>query len=140
MQLNSAFYRKLALVSYLGLLMWVPVWHIMLAEPLGRSFEFEIFLGVMWTVPLLLPLKGILKAQPYTHAWANFIVMFYIIHGLTSVYAVENETLYAMIELILSTGMFVGCSVFARMRGKELGQGLPKLKEVMAEEKRRFER
>ncbi|GAB5380594.1 MAG: DUF2069 domain-containing protein [Aliiglaciecola sp.] len=140
MQLNTSFYRKLALISYFGLLIWVPIWHLFLAEPVGRSLQFEVFLAVVWTIPLLLPLRGIVKGLPYTHAWANFIVMFYIIHGLTSIYAVENETIYALIELIFSTGMFVGCSVYARKRGKELGQGLPKLKEVMAQEKQRFER
>ena len=54
-------------------------------------------------------------------------------------YAVPDERWYAVVEIILCTGMFVGCSAFARKRGHELGLGLKKLKEEMQEEKARFE-
>lgn len=140
MQSNTRFYRHLALWSCLSLLVWVPVWHVFLAQPVGRSEQFEWLLGAVWTLPLLLPLKGIVQGHPYTHAWANFIVMFYLIHGLTSLYAVDSERWYAIVELILAVAMFVGCSFFARLRGKELGLGLKKLKQEMAEEKQLFER
>ncbi|WJG11142.1 DUF2069 domain-containing protein [Aliiglaciecola sp. LCG003] len=139
MQLKTPFYRKLALTSYLLLLVWVPVWHLLLALPVGRTFQFEILLALVWTIPLLFPLRGMIAGKPYTHAWANFVVMFYLIHALTSIYAVENERIYAAIELLLSSGMFIGCSVYARMRGKELGLGIKKLKTEMAEEKSFFE-
>ena len=43
-------------------------------------------------------------------------------------YAVPDERWYAVVEIILCTGMFVGCSAFARKRGRELGLGLKKLK------------
>ena len=80
-----------------------------------------------------------LKDRPYTYAWANFIVMIYLLHGLTAIYAVENEAWYAAIELLFATCMFIGCSFYARLRGKELGLGIRKLKEEMAEEKAHFE-
>ncbi len=140
MSFNTRFFRNLALYSFIGLLIWVPIWHLFLAEPSGRSANFEYFLAAIWTIPLLLPLKGILAGKPYTHAWANFIVMFYIIHGLTSIYAIEHETIYSLVELVFATGMFIGCSFYARMRGKELGLGIQKLKAEMADEKARYEK
>lgn len=140
MSFNTRFFRNLALYSFIGLLIWVPIWHLFLAEPSGRSANFEYFLAAIWTIPLLFPLKGILAGKPYTHAWANFIVMFYIIHGLTSIYAVEHETIYSLVELVFATGMFIGCSFYARMRGKELGLGIQKLKAEMADEKARYEK
>ncbi|MEP4888727.1 MAG: DUF2069 domain-containing protein [Aliiglaciecola sp.] len=140
MKIPTSIYRKLALVSYLLLLVWVPVWHLFLATPTGRSEQFEIFLTIAWTIPLLFPMAGILKGKPYTHAWANFIVMFYIIHGLTSFYAVADERYYALIEIVLSFAMFIGCSFYARLRGKELGLSIPKLKDEMAKEKASFEK
>jgi uncharacterized membrane protein len=88
---------------------------------------------------LLFPLRGLLAGKAYTHAWANFIVMIYLLHGLTAIYALSDERLYALIEIVLASAMFVGCSVYARLRGRELGTGLKKLKDVMAEEKARFE-
>ncbi len=140
MQAKTRRFRLLAMFSYFGLLIWVPVWHLFLAEPVGRSAEFEIFLTLVWTIPLLFPLKGIITGNPYTYAWSNFVVMFYLIHGLTSVYAVSSEIWFGVIELLLATGMFVGCSFFARLRGKELGLSLKKLKQEMEEEKRLFEK
>ena len=54
-------------------------------------------------------------------------------------YAVPEQGIYALIELTLTIGMFTGSCLFARLRGRECGLGLTKLKDVMAEEKRYFE-
>lgn len=134
---TTQFFHRLALFGYFGLLIWMPLWLFVLTDEVKTSALFNV---LFWIVPLLFPLRGIIKNQPYTYAWANFIVMIYLMHGLTSIYAVSSEWLYALIELIFATSMFVGCSFYARMRGKELGLGLKKLKDVMAEEKTRFER
>ncbi|ALS98437.1 DUF2069 domain-containing protein [Lacimicrobium alkaliphilum] len=120
---KTRFFRQLALISYLSLLLWVLLWHFLLGEDEGYSV---LFITLMWVVPLLFPLSGILRARPYTHAWANFVLMFYLLHGLTAVYALENERLYAAIEIVLASLAFIGCSFFARLRGRELGLGLKK--------------
>ena len=133
---NTQHYRYLAITCHLLLLSLVGLWQFVLRpEPVYST----AFIVLIYIVPLLLPLPGMLKGKPYTHAWASFIVLFYILHGLTIMYAEFHEWLYASLELILATGMFVGCTVYARKRGKELGQGLQKLKTVMDEEKQRFE-
>lgn len=132
---RTVFFRYLALFSHLGLLVWVALWQFILTtkEPYSTIFIFLIYL-----VPLLLPLKGIVQGKPYTHAWANFVVLFYLMHACTVLYAEPSERWYAGLELILSTAMFVGCSAFARLRGRELGQGLTKLKDEMKAEKEMF--
>lgn len=129
-------FRYLALVSHLLLLAWVTIWQFSLVEERVYS---TTFIALIYILPLLLPLRGIIAGKPYTHAWANFIVLFYIIHGFTAGYAAPDELLHAVIELVLATGMFIGCSAYARMRGRELGMGLKKLKDVMQEEKDHFE-
>lgn len=135
--MTTRHFRLLALFSYLGLLIWVPLWHFVLSGGIDTS---PLFIVIFWILPLLLPMHGIFKGKPYTHAWANFIVMIYLLHGLTAIYAVSDEWLYACVELLLATGMLIGCSFYARMRGRELGLGLRKLKDVMAEERDKFER
>lgn len=120
---KTRFFRQLALIFYLSLLLWVLLWHFLLGADEGYSV---LFITLMWVVPLLFPLPGILRARPYTHAWANFVLMFYLLHGLTAVYALENERLYAAIEILLASLAFAGCSFFARFRGRELGLGLKK--------------
>ncbi|MBT0586372.1 DUF2069 domain-containing protein [Alteromonas oceanisediminis] len=134
---KTSHFRYLALFSHIGLLCWVIVWHFFLRDSATYS---PIFIFIIYVLPLLLPLHGVVKGKPYTHAWANFIVMFYLLHGLTILYAEPHEWVYAVIELMFVIGMFVGCAVYARKRGKELGEGLPKLKSVMEEERQRFER
>ncbi|OFI35385.1 DUF2069 domain-containing protein [Alteromonas lipolytica] len=128
-------FRLLALVSHLGLLAWISVWQLFLTSDQQYSL---VFIFLLYILPLLLPLPGIIKGKPYTHAWANFVVLYYLLHGLTVFYAVEEERWLAGIEILLVVGMFTGCSVFARLRGRELGLGLKKLKEEMNEECERF--
>lgn len=126
MSSQTLFFRRLALSCHLLLLLWVALWHLWLTQD---NLNSVWFLTLLWIVPLLLPLRGILKGTPYTHAWANFIIMFYLLHGLTAIYT-STEWLYALLELLLATGMFIGCSFYARLRGRELGLGLKKLKET----------
>jgi uncharacterized membrane protein len=137
MHKNTKQYRLLALTSHVLLLLWIVVWQFILRTEQVYSVLFVV---VVYIIPLVLPLPGVIKGKPYTHAWANFIVLFYLTHGLTILYAEPHEWVYACIELLLATGMFVGCSVYARKRGRELGEGLQKLSVVMDQERQKFER
>jgi uncharacterized membrane protein len=129
-------YRYLALICHILLLSWMTIWFLALDTKADYSV---VFIVLFYIAPLLLPLKGIIQAKPYTHAWACFIVLYYFLHGITVIYAEPDYLWYAIIELALATGMFVGCTVFARLRGQELGTSLPKLSKVMEDEKQRFE-
>ncbi|MBU2976787.1 DUF2069 domain-containing protein [Alteromonas sp. C1M14] len=133
---KTRLYRWVALISYLLLLGWITVWQFVLVE--ARIYS-TLFVALVYILPLVLPLRGLVAGKPYTHAWANFVILFYVIHGFTVAYAVPAERVYAIIELLLCTTMFTGCCVYARLRGRELGLGLKKLKQVMAEEKAAFE-
>jgi len=111
--------------GYFGLLIFLPLWHLILVPS-----EMNKYVTLLLTVgPLLLPLKGILKRQPYTYAWANFIVMLYLLHGLTLIWDRPDERLYVITELILALMMFIGCSYFAKFRGQELGLSIRKKKD-----------
>jgi len=136
MKLTTLFYQRLALCSYFLLIAWLLIWHFLLTPDKPTSTVFTL---LFWILPILLPLKGLLQSKPYTYAWTNFIVMYYLLHGLTAIYAVEGERLYALIEIILCCGLFTGCSYYARMRGRELGLGIRKLKDELREEQQAFE-
>ena len=111
--------------GYFGLLIFLPLWHLILVpSEMNKYVTFLLTVG-----PLLLPLKGILKRQPYTYAWSNFIVMFYLLHGLTLIWDRPDERLYVVTELVLALMMFVGCSYFAKFRGQELGLSIRKEKD-----------
>lgn len=122
---HSGFYRKLTLISYVSLLLFVVLWQTLLvpSEHLSRPLALVIFV-----LPLLLPLRGILMGNPYTHAWANFILMLYFLHGFTTIYTMWDRWYLPLTELILTTGTFFGATYYARYRGRELGLGLKKQK------------
>lgn len=120
---SSAFYRKLTLLCYPLLLLWVILWHGVIAP----SEAVAVWLKPLaWALPLLLPLPGILKGKPYTHAWANFILMLYFVHSLTTLWTHPDERLFALIELLLTTGAFIGATYYARYAGREQGLGIKK--------------
>jgi len=136
MTFNSTFFRRLTLTSYVLLIIWIVVWHFFLTIDKPTSTLFTL---LFWVLPILLPAKGLIEGKPYTYAWTNFIVMYYLLHGLTAVYAVEGERLYALVEIIFCCALFTGCSFYARTRGRELGLGIRKLKDELLEEKQAFE-
>lgn len=121
--INTQTYRKIALVGYFGLLVFMPLWLIWL-EP--SSLGVGLAIGLFF-VPLLFPIKGLLAGNPYTFAWSNFIVMWYFLHSLTSLWVSENK-IYPSIELILASVMFFGATYYAKYRGQELGLSIRKEK------------
>ncbi|MEZ8062780.1 MULTISPECIES: DUF2069 domain-containing protein [Vibrio] len=128
--------RYLALSGNLLLLLWVVAWQMTLSPYPHLS---NITLAIAWAIPLLLPLPGILAGKPYTHAWANFVLMLYFLHALTILYVDGGERLLAAVELLLTTLGFVGNILFTRFRAKELGIKLKRLSEVEKKEKAKFE-
>lgn len=122
---SIARYRWLALVSYSGLLAWVLIWQF----ATDFSQQSLLFKFVVYVLPLLFPLVGVIRGKPYTHAWANFILMWYFLHSLTMLYIAPDQRWWAAIELVLTTLAFAGCTLFARHQGRALGLGLKKLKD-----------
>jgi len=117
--------RSLALASYLGLLALMITWQVWCQSDSEFSLGFRLGL---WVVPLLFPLPGLLRGKPYTYAWTNFILMWYYLHSLTLFYVAPAERGFALAELVLTTGAFVGCTWYARRQGRALGLGLKKQK------------
>jgi uncharacterized membrane protein len=125
MRAKTKRFMILGQAGYFGLLIFLPIWHLILVPSV-----MDKYITLLLTVgPLLLPMLGILKRKPYTYAWSNFIVLFYMLHGLTLIWDRPDERVYVIIELILSFMMFIGCSYFAKFRGQELGLSIRKKKE-----------
>ncbi|WP_207801068.1 MULTISPECIES: DUF2069 domain-containing protein [Gammaproteobacteria] len=120
---SSEFYRKLTLISYPLLIVYMAV----IVTVLMPSEFLPIPLALtMWILPLLFPLKGIIQGNPYTHAWANFVLILYFLHGFTTLYTHWSTWYIPAIELMLVTAAFIGATFYARYKGRELGLGLKK--------------
>jgi len=117
--------RKLALFGYFSLLIFMPLWLLVLSpsESLSALTTFLLFI-----LPLLFPMKGILQGNPFTHAWANFIVLIYFLHALTTLWVLPSDRIWALLELIFASTMFLGCSYYAKYKGQELGLSIRKPK------------
>ncbi|MNJ13879.1 hypothetical protein D3C77_80910 [compost metagenome] len=124
--MSTRFARLLTLVGFFGLLGWVILWHLWLSPHPDLN---PWLLPVIWTVPLLFPLKGIVQGNPYTHAWGNFVLMPYFLHALTLITTDEGERWLAVVELVFTTLAFVGTIYYARQRGRELGLSIRKKKD-----------
>ena len=118
--------KKIALTGYFSLLVLMPLWLVFLnpSEGLGPVLSL-----VMFTLPLLFPLKGLVQGNPYTYAWSNFIVMIYFLHSLTTLWVSPADMLWAALEFIFATMMFLAGSYYAKYRGQELGLSIRKNKE-----------
>ncbi|MFT5759057.1 MAG: putative membrane protein [Alteromonadaceae bacterium] len=119
--------KKITLVSYFSLLLFMPLWLIVLSPSQGLS---PILSLCMFTLPLLLPMKGLLAGNPYTFAWSNFVLMIYFLHSLTTLVVSADDRIWALIELSLTSIMFLSASYYAKYRGQELGLSLRKKKET----------
>jgi len=122
--------KRIALVGYFSLLFFMPLWLVVLNPSNSLSIPLTL---TMFTLPLLFPLKGLLQGNPYTYAWANFIVLIYFLHSLTTLWVEPSDRLWASLELIFASIMFFGCSYFAKYRGQELGLSIRKKKKEKIE-------
>lgn len=119
-------HKKIALTGYFSLLIYMPIWLLVINPSEGLS---PLLTLIMFTLPLLFPLKGLVQGNPYTYAWSNFVVMIYFLHSLTTLWVSESDTIWALIELLFTTMMFISGSYFAKYRGQELGLSIRKKKE-----------
>ncbi len=110
-------WHYLALIGTVGLLtskfcqlIWFAPSQIM---PISLALLF-------WCTPLLLPLRGLLKAKPYTHAWANYVSLWYFLHGVDVAFNSASERYWGLLDIALSLAMFLGCTYYAKIGGKAL--------------------
>tara|TARA_R110001583_G_scaffold46761_9_gene146552 strand:- start:2783 stop:3184 length:402 start_codon:yes stop_codon:yes gene_type:complete len=118
--------RKIALFGYFSLLFFMPLWLLVLSPSESLSTSTTL---ILFTLPLLFPLKGLLQGNPYTYAWSNFIVLIYFLHSITTLWVLPSDRLWAVLELIFASIMFLGCSYYAKYRGQELGLSIRKPKQ-----------
>ena len=128
--------KKITLSSYFLLLILMPVWLIILSPDIvsesltdlaktnsidtSKNSMSPLLTFVFFVLPLLLPLKGLIQGKPYTYAWANFIVMIYFLHSLTTFWVSSEDRIWAIIEFILATTMFLAGSYYAKYKSQEL--------------------
>jgi uncharacterized membrane protein len=106
--------RKLQLaasISLIALIMLCLLWESWLA-PLRPGGS----LLILKAVPLLLPLRGILKGNRYTYQWACMFILLYFTEGAVRAWADGGlSSRLAMIEVALTLVFFFSTVFYARL-------------------------
>ena len=124
--MNILRFQRLAQCGYFGLLLLVPLWHLYLSPPTLQISPWLI--TSIWLIPLLFPLKGIIKGNPYTYAWSGFIALIYIMHACVIIMSDQQERVLGIIELLFASLFLIGNIYFAKYKGQELGLSIRKKK------------
>ena len=117
--------QKVTLYGYWSLVVLIPIWNLWWFPSSQYSNKT---LTILWLIPLMFPMFGLMKGKAYTHAWSSFIAVIYICHGFASLITSFDEIIPILLEIIFASMFFGGGMVFARWRGTQLGLQLPKKK------------
>ncbi len=76
--------------------------------------EIRYVLAVVFTLPLLLPLHGLVTERLYTYRWTGFLTMLYFIIGVSEGFSNPQLRIYAVLTLCLSMALFISSIYFSR--------------------------
>lgn len=114
--------RLLMLASYLTLLLLVMAWEGWLAPAPGAPPWVWLILK---SVPLLIPLGGIVRGRPRTYLLTTLLLMFYFTDGVVLTWLHRADGLdfsrplpYAIAEWLLATIAFALALLFIRARSR----------------------
>lgn len=103
--------RRLASVALLGLIVLCVAWETVLApiRP-GGSLLF------LKALPLLFPLRGVLRGNVYTYQWAAMLVLLYLMEGVVRAMSdpAPMSAALAGIEIALSSVFFIAAICYVR--------------------------
>ncbi|MCK4708392.1 MAG: DUF2069 domain-containing protein [Gammaproteobacteria bacterium] len=108
------FFRWLTLAGYFALLSSLYLLLFIFNKPEPQNMMPAL---VMLVGPLMFPLKGLLAARAYTHAWAAYLALYYFVIGIWYAGA-EVDRLIGLIITFSSILFFISAIIFARLQGK----------------------
>jgi len=105
-----------AVTSLILLFLWLLAWEIFVAplHPGGSLLALK-------ALPLLLPLRGVLKRDLYTLQWSSMVILIYLIEGIVRAWSdrVELSRLMALGEAVLVCAYFLFAVLYLRPYKKQ---------------------
>ena len=102
--------RYFAAMTLAALIIGTLAWELWLAplRPGGSWLALK-------TLPLLLPLRGIIRGEIYTYRWATMLILAYLAEGVVRAYAERSPVAaFAIAEIILSALFFTAAIIYIR--------------------------
>jgi uncharacterized membrane protein len=116
---NAAAARARTLVLGLLFTLAVVVVLALLRSPDGAATSGTLLAAVL-LVPLALPLRGLLRSQRRTYAWATLCLTPHFVYGLTELVANPPLRPYAAAMLLLSLALMVALVAYLRLTRSEV--------------------
>jgi len=105
-----------AVTSLVLLFLWLLAWEIFVA-PLHTGGS----LLALKALPLLLPLRGVLKRDLYTLQWSSMVILIYLVEGIVRAWSdrAELSRLMALGEALLVCAYFLFAVLYLRPYKKQ---------------------
>lgn len=102
--------QHIASTSLIALILLCLAWEVTLA-PLRPGGS----LLVLKAVPLLLPLRGILRGTRYTYQWACMFILLYFTEGAVRAWSDQGlSAILGTLEILLALTFFIATIFYAR--------------------------
>lgn len=109
--MNLKHLQLTASASLIALIFLCLAWELWLAplRPGGSALVFK-------TLPLLLPLLGILKGRRYTYQWSSLFILLYLMEGLVRATSEQGLSQWLAVgETVLSAIFFAVVVLYCRV-------------------------
>ncbi len=108
--------RTLNVLMLVSLIVLCVAWELWLAPLKGGTG------ALAWkALPLTLAVTGMLRHRLYTYRWMSLLIWLYFTEGVVRAFSDRGLSQgLAGIEVALSTGLFIACAVYVRLRLKVL--------------------
>lgn len=110
--------QVLAIAAFIGLILLTLAWEGWLAP--ARNLPPGLWLTVK-SLPLLLPLFGLLNGKRYTYKWASMLILLYLGEGIVLAVSQWQQSLvlhsvlpWALLEIVLTLSFFVSAIAYVR--------------------------
>jgi uncharacterized membrane protein len=78
------------------------------------SNDFRLYIAAVLTLPLFLPLRGIIRDQRYTYKWVGFLTFLYFSVGVSEAFANTELRVYSSLTIVFSCLLFVSSIYYSR--------------------------
>ena len=101
---------------YLAVLILQPVWHGLLPPPHGNH---NFWLALIATLPLVLPLRGILAGSIRSMTWGGYLVVLYFVIGVMEAWSNPPQRIPAVLQISFTLLYVTSLVLLTRRRNRQ---------------------
>ena len=92
-------------------------WLLLFACQLGLlwpALDIDFYWAIVASLPLLVPLPGLIRGHPYTYKWVGFLALIYFCVGISELMANPALRIYGFGTLLGSVALFLAAIYYTR--------------------------